>query len=74
MHNQLHSNGSYKAKTLEGGGMHHACLCLGTMLYFLHFMKVDPQRSDLDLLDWRRSHHLERNAMYDVKNEQQRYD
>jgi hypothetical protein len=45
MHNQLYNNDSCKAKTLEGVVCIGACLCLGTMLDFLHFTKVDPQGS-----------------------------
>jgi hypothetical protein len=45
MHNQLYSNDSCKVKKILNGVVcTGACLCLGTMLHFLCFLNVDPQK------------------------------
>jgi hypothetical protein len=51
MHKQLDINDSCKVKTLQGVVCTGACLCLGTMLAFLHFTNIGPQSSNLDLFE-----------------------
>jgi hypothetical protein len=69
MHNQLYNNDSCKAKILNEVVCTSACLCLEIKLAFLRFMNVDPQNSNLVLLERCRNQNLHQNAMHDVKNE-----
>jgi hypothetical protein len=58
-----------KEKTLKGWGVcNGACHFIGTMLDFLSFTNVDPQKFGSNLLVWRHNQNLSHNEMHDLNN------